>query len=997
MRDKKRIRVIFFNILLVLAVVASVIAYANGQSKSFEANAKSSFFNTADIMAEIASNYLKDSQNTCDSWANYMSKTPMTMGEAVTFVAKSKTSENIAGHIVWEDTLTGFATEPSMSNAADYTVDYSGTLADIFSDDVFDGDIHVTQRYINPMTGAPVSAFANKVQLLDEEGNLKTAILLRVVPVSYLEERWTFPTEYQDARIGLIEQHGSYVVKPDSRKQDSFYDYVGDCNPGTDREKLAETIESNLQGSFYANNTQGISYFYVYSHLENNQQWVLVAAVPASSLTGEVTDWTIPGIILVSLTVILLVDMLFLWRLRREEKKVQVQLQEQNSIIEGLGTEYNTLLLLDLQTEECYTYRTDEKLAARLPVEQMENRNDYTSIFAAYIKYFVHEDDRERLNREIQLEYLKERIPERGLYTVNYKRVLGEKKEYYQISFARVAAGQVREKVVIGFRNVDDMLKKEERQEELLRNALKQAESANQAKTAFLSNMSHDIRTPMNGIIGMTAIAAAHIDDKVRVEDCLQKITAASKHLLSLINEVLDMSKIESGKVDLQEEAFHFSDLIDNLLAMTKPQLEEHKHELSVNIIDIEHEKVIGDSLRIQQAFMNLMGNAIKYTPDGGKIRLCISEKPTNQQKVGCYEIIFEDNGMGMSPEYLDKIFEPFSRAEDTRINKIQGTGLGMPITRNIVRMMGGDIEVESELGKGSRFTVTIFLKLQSEEENADYEAFADLPVLVADDDAVACESTCVLLNNLGMKSTGVLTGREAVEAAVLAHKEQRDFFAVILDWKMPEMDGIQTTREIRRAVGTDVPIIIISAFDWSGIEQEALAAGANAFISKPLFKSRLVTLFGNLIGIEPKKAEKIPLLEFTEIDLTGKRILLVEDNELNAEIARELLEMTHVEVEHAENGLAAVEMIENAEPDYYDLVLMDIQMPKMNGYEATRVIRAMDKQWTRRLPIIAMTANAFAEDVQAAKGAGMNEHIAKPLDLNALARVVTKWILKEA
>lgn len=996
MRDKKRVRIVFLNILIVLGVVVSVIAYANGQARSVEANAKSSFFNTADSMAEIASNYLKDSQNTCDSWANYMSKTPMTMAEAVTFVAKSKTSENIAGHILWEDTLTGFSTEPSLSDAADYTVDYSGSLAEIFSDDLFDGDIHVTQRYINPMTGAPVSAFLNEVQLLDEEGNPKPAILLRVVPVSYLEERWTFPTEYKEARVGLIEKYGAYVVKPDSRTQDSFYDYVIDCNPGTDRRELAEKIESNRQGSFYADNTQGNSYFYVYSHLENNPQWVLVAAVPASSLTGEVTDWTIPGIILVALAFILLVDMLFFWRLRKEEKKVQVQLQEQNSIIEGLGTEYNTLLLLDLKTEECYTYRTDEKLAVRLPVRQPESLHKYSDIFSAYIEHFVHEDDRERLRGEIRLENLKKCIPEHGLCTVNYRRVLGEKKEYYQISFARVASGQEKERAVIGFRNVDDMLKKEERQEELLRDALRQAEVANQAKTAFLSNMSHDIRTPMNGIIGMTAIAAAHIDDKARVEDCLQKITNASKHLLSLINEVLDMSKIESGKVDLQEEAFNFSDLIDNLLAMTKPQIEEHRHEISVNIIDIEHEKVIGDSLRIQQAFVNLMGNAIKYTPDGGKIRLSISEKPTNQQKVGCYEIIFEDNGMGMSPEYMEKIFEPFSRAEDSRINKIQGTGLGMPITRNIVRMMGGDIRVESELGKGSRFTVTIFLKLQSEEETADYEAFADLPVLVADDDAVACESTCVLLDNLGMKSTGVLTGREAVEATVLAHKEQRDFFAVILDWKMPEMDGIQTTREIRRAVGADVPIIIISAFDWSGIEQEALAAGANAFISKPLFKSRLVTLFGDLIGIEPKQTEKIPLLDFTELDLTGKRILLVEDNELNAEIAKEILEMTHVEVEHAENGLAAVEMVEAAEPDYYDLVLMDIQMPKMNGYEATRVIRAMDKQWTRRLPIIAMTANAFAEDVQAAKGAGMNEHIAKPLDLNALAGVITKWMLKK-
>lgn len=989
----KRIKIVILNILIIWVVVASVIAYAGGQKRSFEANAKSNFANTAEIMAEIASNYLADSQKTCDSWANYINKTPMTMEEAVRFVNKARTSEDISGHIIWTDSLKGYSTDSSVFRAHDYAVDYSEKLSDIFAGIIYSEEIHITERYTNPMTGEYVVAFGSKVQLLDDRGEQKDAMLLRVVPVAYLEDRWTFPTEYEESSVALIEQHGSYVVKPDAMENKSFYHYVAAYNRETvDQQKLEETIHANNQGSFYANDAKGINHFYVYCHLQNNPQWVLVSAIPAASLTGEVTDWTIPGIILLALALILLIDMHFFWGLRKGEQRIQAQLQEQNSIIEGLGSEYNTLLLLDLETEECYTYRTDEKMAVKLPIEELDSQNSYYSIFDTYIERFVHEDDRERLHSEMRLEHLDECIPAHGIHTVNYRRILAGKKEYYQISFARVASGQEKEKIVIGFRNVDDMLKKEERQEELLRDALKQAEVANQAKTAFLSNMSHDIRTPMNGIIGMTAIAAAHIDDKVRVEKCLQKITAASKHLLSLINEVLDMSKIESGKIDLQEEAFNFSELIDNLLTMTKPQIEEHEHDLSVNIIDIEHEKVIGDSLRIQQAFVNLMGNAIKYTPNGGKIRVSISEKPTNQQKVGCYEIIFEDNGMGMSPEYLEKLFEPFSRAEDSRINKIQGTGLGMPITRNIVRMMGGDIKVESELGKGSRFTVTIFLKLQSEEV-AEYKEFADLPVLVADDDAVACESACVMLDNLGMKSTGVLTGKEAVEATVLAHQNENDFFAVILDWKMPEMDGIQTTREIRKAVGEDVPIIIISAYDWSNIEQEALAAGANAFISKPLFRSRLVTLFGDLIGVEEKKAEKVPLLDFAKMDLSGKRILLVEDNELNAEIAKEILGMTHVSVEHAEDGLAAVEMIEHAEPAYYDLVLMDIQMPKMNGYEATRVIRAMDKQWTRKLPIIAMTANAFAEDVQAAKGAGMNEHIAKPLDLNALAKVIAKWI----
>ena len=545
---------------------------------------------------------------------------------------------------------------------------------------------------------------------------------------------------------------------------------------------------------------------------------------------------------------------------------------------------------------------------------------------------------------------------------------------------------------VVGTRNVDDLIKKERRQEMALQAAFDAAEAANRAKTDFLSNMSHDIRTPMNGIIGMTAIAAAHIDDKERVQDCLKKTTQASKHLLSLINEVLDMSKIESGKVDLQEEKFNLSDLIENLLTMTNAQIKEHRHELSVNISGVTHEAVVGDSLRIQKVFTNLMSNAVKYTPDGGKIRLSITEKPCNQAMVGCYEVVFEDNGIGMSEAFLSQIFEPFTRSSDSRVNQVQGTGLGMPISRNIVRMMGGDIKVESKLGVGSRFTVTMYLKLQ-DAVKVRCDKFVDLDVLVADDDAISLESCCGMLNDLGMKAEGVSSGAEAVEQVVLRHQQKRDYFACILDWKMPDMDGIAATREIRRVVGADVPIIIISAYDWSDIEQEARAAGANAFISKPLFRSRLVKTFCALVGNEEPAEQETTFVPLETIDLTGSRVLLVEDNALNAEIATEILEMTGMTVEWAEDGVEAVDKMAACEDGCYDMVFMDIQMPRMNGYDAARAIRAMDREYCKRVPIVAMTANAFAEDVHAAKTVGMNEHIAKPLDLNTLARILKKWL----
>ena len=525
-----------------------------------------------------------------------------------------------------------------------------------------------------------------------------------------------------------------------------------------------------------------------------------------------------------------------------------------------------------------------------------------------------------------------------------------------------------------------------------LQAAFDAAEAANKAKTDFLSNMSHDIRTPMNGIIGMTAIAASHIDDKERVQDSLQKITQASKHLLSLINEVLDMSKIESGKVELIEEEFKLSDLVDNLLSMTSSQIAEHHHELSVNISGVIHEAVIGDSLRIQKVFTNLMGNAVKFTPDGGKIRLSISEKPSNQAEIGCYEFVFEDNGMGMSEEFMEKIFEPFTRAEDGRVNKIQGTGLGMPISRHIVRMMGGDIKVESKPGVGSRFTVTMYLRLQ-EGSDVQYDKFVDLDVLVADDDELSLESCCGMLNDMGMKAEGVSTGAEAVDHIVLHHNQKRDYFACIIDWKMPDMDGIATTRAIRKAVGNDVPIIIISAYDWSDIEQEARAAGANAFISKPLFRSRLARTFNTLVGDEKTREQEMPLVDLKNMDLAGRRALLVEDNELNAEIAAEILGITGLAIEHVSDGTEAVDRMASCEDGYYDIIFMDIQMPRMNGYDATRAIRAMDRNYCRQVPIVAMTANAFAEDVQAAKTVGMNEHIAKPLDLKSLARTLDRWL----
>ena len=546
-------------------------------------------------------------------------------------------------------------------------------------------------------------------------------------------------------------------------------------------------------------------------------------------------------------------------------------------------------------------------------------------------------------------------------------------------------------KALLASMDVSQEKKAEIESHKALKDAYRAAESASCAKTEFLSNMSHDIRTPMNAIVGLTAIAGANIESQDRVVECLGKITKSSRHLLGLINEVLDMARIESGRISLAEEDFSLPELVDNLLTLTKPAIDEHKHQLEVHVEHIEHEAVCGDSLRIQQVFVNLMSNAVKYTPDGGNITLTIKEKPNGFSELGCYEFSIEDNGIGMTPEFQKIMFEPFSRADDHRTTKVQGTGLGMAIARNIVNLMNGDIQVESAPNKGTKITVTVYLKLQENEKEQEKELL-DLPVLVVDDDKTCCESTVATLQEIGIAGEWVLTGKEAVERCAARHKTGRDYFAVILDWKMPEIDGIATTRKIRERVGEDVTIIILTSFDFSEIEEEARAAGVNAFMAKPLFRSRLTATLRQFTSGKKEKNARNYLEDFAKENYAGKRILLVEDNELNREIATEIIGMTGVTIDIAENGKIAVEKVMEAPEKWYDLIFMDIQMPIMNGYEATAAIRALAGS-RGKVPIIAMTANAFAEDVQLAKNTGMNEHIAKPLDLNKLNDVLKQWL----
>ena len=664
-----------------------------------------------------------------------------------------------------------------------------------------------------------------------------------------------------------------------------------------------------------------------------------------------------------------------------------------SAVIEALTRAYDSVWLIDdIETQHFALYRIDDVTAHLMPAHTAVNIGKFSDAFAFYSR-LVLEEDRAQFLDAVTPEKIIENTENKVIYSVPFRRVFDSGIRYYRLEFAKLDLAGGKTGIVAGFKDVDDEVRKEQQIQQALRDAIDAANASNKAKSDFLSSMSHDIRTPMNGIIGMTAIAARHLDDRDRVADCLRKISESSDHLLSLINEVLDMNKIESGKVELVEEEFSLAELIDRMLTMIRPQMQAHEHSFRVNIVNVEHEQLIGDSRRIKQVFVNIMSNAIKYTPNGGKISLNVRENPTKVPGVGYYQFIFEDNGYGMTEEFQKHLFEPFARANDKQTAGIQGTGLGMAITRNIVRMMGGDISVESVYGEGSKFTVSLYLKLQQHAE-INYDSFADLRVLVADDDPVCCESTCEILNDMRMNSEWALSGKSAVERVKTRKEQGRAFYAVILDWKLPDQDGVETTRQIRKLVGNDVPIIIFSAYDFTEIEHQAREAGANAFVSKPLFRTKLAALFDSLVNRRTIEDDlEAPLRDLEAMNLAGRRILLAEDQETNAEIATDFLEMAGLEVDWVKDGKQAVEKLAASPDGYYSMLLTDIQMPVMNGYEAARAIRAMERPGVKEIPIVAMTANAFADDAQRCRAAGMDEHIPKPIDVEALARVLHTYV----
>lgn len=631
-------------------------------------------------------------------------------------------------------------------------------------------------------------------------------------------------------------------------------------------------------------------------------------------------------------------------------------------------------------------------------IKNISQEGIYTQLLNDILNDSIMKEYRGELSRKLDFEYINK--------TLNKDKLTETDRSYY-VDYKMMREGQRRwcratvvivdfcedgnpEHVLVLFKDITKQKEKDMSYQRTLKEAYELAERANQAKTTFLNNMSHDIRTPMNAIIGFTSLAATHIEEKERLKDYLGKIMTSSNHLLSLINDVLDMSRIESGKVKIEESPSSIPVIMHDLRNILQTDIKAKRLDFFIDTVDVVDENVICDKLRLNQILLNCMSNAMKYTEAGGTVGLRIVQKGHAPEGYADYDFVVKDNGIGMSEEFAKHIFEPFTREETSTVSRIPGTGLGMAITKNIIDMMGGTIKVKSKLGEGSEFTISLRFKIA--EQNTKRGVIKELNgfrALVADDSMDSCASVEKMLRTIGLRPEWTTSGKEAIFRAKYAAQENDPFQVYIIDWLMPDMNGIEVVRRIRLEIGDEVPIIILTAYDWSDIEEEAKEAGVTAFCAKPLFVSELYDVLQKASHTTTTKDKTILEVEAFK----GKEILLVEDVELNREIAETILTEAGFHVVSVEDGKQAVDYMNSEKGNMIDLILMDVMMPIMDGYEATQKIRQLEDKAKADIPIIAMTANAFEEDAKAALEAGMNAHVAKPIRIESLYKIIEQYL----
>ena len=787
-----------------------------------------------------------------------------------------------------------------------------------------------------------------------------------------------------NAQSFIVHPDGRVVVDHSSESWGNVYNFFGVLREHSD---MSENEINELSDKFKAGRTgamllnlDGRNYYLIYEK-SDIQDWIFLGLVRADIVNSSLNSLQRGTIFLVSVVVFCIAAFfisLIIQKGRTDLRKKDTEILYRDELFQKLSMNVeDVFLMLDAKTYQAdYVSPNVEKLLG-ITVEQISK--DIRVLGKLHPPEY--EDPYKNYLEEIQIHEQRERDFE----YVHMKT--GERRRFHNIAMGSEVNGKKKYILVMSDRTSDWKMN------QALSEAVRAAETANKAKSTFLSNMSHDIRTPMNAIIGFTTLAVSNIDDKKRVRDYLGKILSSSNHLLSLINDILDMSRIESGKIHLEETEVSLSDVLHDLKTIISGQIHAKQLELYMDAMDVTNENVYCDKTRLNQVLLNLLSNAVKFTPAGGTVSVRIRQYPGKVKGSELYEIRVKDNGIGMSQEFVQKIFSPFERERTSTVSRIQGTGLGMAITKNIVDMMGGTIEVQTEQGKGTEFIVRLSFRIQSEHQRIEKIAELEgLKALVVDDDFNTCDSVTKMLMRVGMRSEWTLSGREAVLRARQSVELGDAFHAYIIDWRLPDMNGIEVTRQIR-SLGDDTPIIILTAYDWSDIEAEAKAAGVTAFCAKPLFMSDIRETLMTAIGQSQSESEDSILPEAGS-DFRGRCILLVEDNELNSEIAEELLNEYGFLVDTAENGAEAVEKVKNSKPGNYDLVLMDVQMPIMNGYEATRQIRALDDPALAGITILAMTANAFDEDRKEALECGMDGFLSKPIDIEDLISILHAHLL---
>ena len=784
-----------------------------------------------------------------------------------------------------------------------------------------------------------------------------------------------------NAQSLIVHPDGRVVIDHSSESWGNVYNFFGLLREHSDmsEKELNELLEKFKAGRTDAMllNLDGGNYYLVYEK-SNIQDWMFLGLVQADIVNASMNSLQRSTMLLVGVVVLCIAAFLIsliIQTNRTNLRRKDTEILYRDELFQKLSMNVDDVfLMLDAKTYQAdYVSPNAEKLLG-ITAEQI--RKDIRVL--GKLHPAEHEDSEKNYLEEIQVHEQRE-----GDFKYVHLKT-GEKRWFHNIAMGSEVNGKKKYILVMSDRTSDWKMN------QALSEAVRAAETANKAKSTFLSNMSHDIRTPMNAIIGFTTLAVSNIDDKKRVQDYLGKILSSSNHLLSLINDILDMSRIESGKIHLEETEVSLSEVLHDLKTIISGQIHAKQLELYMDAMDVTNEDVYCDKTRLNQVLLNLLSNAVKFTPAGGTVSVRIRQCHGTQKGSELYEIRVKDNGIGMSQEFVQKIFSPFERERTSTVSRTQGTGLGMAITKNIVDMMGGTIEVQTEQGKGTEFIVRLPFRTQPEHQRTEKIAELEgLKALVVDDDFNTCDSVTKMLVRVGMRSEWTLSGKEAVLRARQSMELGDAFHAYIIDWRLPDMNGIEVTRQIR-SLGDDTPIIILTAYDWSDIEAEARAAGVTAFCAKPLFMSDIIETLMTAIGQSQSEPED-SVLPAAGSDFRGRCILLVEDNELNREIAVEILNEYGFLVDTAENGAEAVEKVKNSTSGKYDLVLMDVQMPVMNGYEATKQIRALDDPALAGITILAMTANAFDEDRKKALKCGMDGFLSKPIVIEELISTLQK------